>query len=172
MSEATNSFYLLEISVEPGGSRQNIYVVSNNLDEIKQALADEFAGKHRLPQHIAIYLLVCYGQTIALTTYNQGQEASRINLLPFIEVRIPNRPLISFNEQGQTIGFDAEEDEETCEDEADTLCSKLFENEAGAIETSVDWTAAQIPPLAGKTLAAGESITSPFPMPYGYNDVT
>jgi hypothetical protein len=84
------SFYVLDVCVRPGGSREAWVFVSSQIEEIKTAL------HYALDVPDAIYLTVWYGREIFLRTYQNGHQTQKINLLPFITVKISGFPLIFF----------------------------------------------------------------------------
>jgi tetratricopeptide (TPR) repeat protein len=79
------SFYTLEIFVEPGGARMSWRLVSNNWEHVQKALKSYFQEDE---QHPSLYLLLWYGTSIFTQTYQNGVRTQKIDLLPFIQVKI------------------------------------------------------------------------------------
>lgn len=95
----SKSFYLLEISVQPGAARESKIFVLNNFQEIKYAL------EKSLSLHLDIYLTVLYKRRICLTVYQKGKISQKINLLPYIRIKIENYPDVWFDDEGNLQGI-------------------------------------------------------------------
>lgn len=95
----SKSFYLLEVSVEPGGARESKVFILNNLEEIKYAL------EKSLSLHIDIYLTVLYKRHICLMVYQKGKISQKINMLPYIHIKLENYPDVWFDDEGQLQGI-------------------------------------------------------------------
>lgn len=141
------SFYVLELSVQPGGSREWTMFVSNNVEDIKSAL-DESLGAG------GAYMTLWYGREIWLRTYIDGEKKPDINLLPFITYQVDGYPPIGFEENGKTTGVSQERIRSEL---TDVLIEAVTDEETPAgISYSVNWMLIDPPPLTGNILRPGE----------------
>jgi hypothetical protein len=79
---ANSSFYMLEISCSPGGARKGDFYVYNTLNEIKNALVNDFCDC------TGIYMAAWYGERIFLYIVDDGQLIHKIDLLPRVLIAI------------------------------------------------------------------------------------
>lgn len=94
------NFYLLEMFVRPGGSREALYFVGHQ----KQLLVDGMMA--RIKGGMGLYHLLSYGQEIYWYTFHGKTAVQKINLLPYltVELAIPDKKLhFSFTSDGQQI---------------------------------------------------------------------
>lgn len=147
-SENKRSFYALEMHVGPGGCRRGDCFVLSDLEAVKQLVTAD------LSTGIGVYLAAWYGEDILVTAYAPGEPPRTVDLLPFIRIRIPGYPDITFPD-GEC-SFDFQEDEAAQESEEDALSHKLFCDEIQPSEVIIDWGAAELPPLPPPVLPAGE----------------
>lgn len=156
-----SSFYLLETDIEPGGCRGGSRSVANNLDEIKEELAD----------YNDFYVLIWYGLDIELSTIIDGVKVSTIDLLPYITVMVDGfvpevedeetgemkeihdfeHLVLSFNDKAELIGYDLDREQERGIYGDSGLGPKLFEQELDT-KMSIDWDKMPIPPLKGNVV--------------------
>jgi hypothetical protein len=153
------SFYVLELSVAPGGARKAHFFVYDNLPAIRQALATDL----RIDCQAAEGLLYCYGESVNLQTFVDGEERQRLNLLPYITVRGADGLAFALDAQATPVGVDRA-----------TVCDESFLVTATA---EVDWAAVPVLPLQGDLLRPGEEVEVltayvdyPVRLRYGFND--
>jgi hypothetical protein len=129
------SFYALELSVEPGGVRKEHLYVLGSLAEVQRALEVQFL------HGAEIGLLLYYGEDIYLSTYHQACLVDRINLLPYIRVKIPNVGTFAIDEdRNVTPSIDE--------------CN--FDEETDEYTVIIDWSKLNIPGLVLPILQPGE----------------
>ena len=160
------SFYALEVSVEPGGAREYLLFLLNDLDAVRQETENCLA-------HSA-YLMLWYGRTIQLTTFHDGQAVDAISLMPFITYYIGDLPPLHFDDKGNPTGLSREQIR------ADkSLTERLWQHDAGQqkpesppIRYTVDWAQLQPPPLSGNLLQPGDrTLLDEMVLGYGGNDL-
>jgi hypothetical protein len=138
------SFYTLELFIGAGAGRKATTYVFGSLVEIKQALEVEFSRASE------IYLLICYGEDVWLSTYHQGKLVNEINLLPYITVDIPDEGVFSIDENQQVSPQVAEDDDDFHDD--DGLPMRLFTDEVEEYTVIIDWSKLAIPDLISPIL--------------------
>ncbi|MBX7222074.1 MAG: hypothetical protein K1Y36_19135 [Blastocatellia bacterium] len=154
------SFYLLELSVLPGGARKGLFFVYPRLDLIRQILDLDLM----IDFEEGLGLLYGYGQAVNLITFINGQEAQRLNLLPFITVSGPGSISFSLDEEANPVGVDRE-----------VVCTEKFTLSA---QVQVNWEAIPVLPLTGELVRRGDKVTASHiygsdevELEYGYNDL-
>lgn len=147
------TFYLLELSVVPGGARKGDYYAFNTLDEIKNALMEDFHAHSS-----ELYILLWYGETVKLYVYENSEIIKIIDILPKITVKIPDYPEMTFSEEGKLIGFDFDKDNKE-KSEEETLSYKLFDGKIENYEVLVDWDTLDIPHIEGNIIDKEKLIT-------------
>lgn len=168
----SQSCYILEVSVEPGGARRATGFVYNSLAHIRKCLEQEFLAENPDDRAGAASLAVCYGETIALWVIEKGCVVSVVDLRPFISVRMRDEPACPL--------LEAVKRDEAWQDQ-------LSDGHLFRFELDWDSIARAAPPLRGKKLRPGEffeledvdaaMITFPSyinivgELNYGYNDL-
>lgn len=154
------SYYVLEISVIPGGARKGWFFVYNHLEPIQRLLEIDL----ELDFKEQVGLLYGYGESINLLTYIDGEEVQRINLLPYITVSGPEGITFALDEEANPLGVDRAK-----------VCDESFLSQASA---QVNWDAVSVKPLTGDLLQPGEIIevliypdSDPESLEYGVNDL-
>lgn len=153
------SFYVLEISVEPGGARLGLFFVYNTLKQIQAELETNL----RIDLQSGMGLLYCYGEDINLLTYLHGEERQRINLLPYIRIEGEDGRTFALDENAEPVGVDS-----------NVVCQEDFLMTAQA---SVDWNSVPVLPLTGERLQPDEAaeVRTNYgfeweTLEYGFND--
>jgi hypothetical protein len=103
------SYYVLEMFVGPGGSREALVFISGEREEIKRVL------RAMMGSAMNLYHLVFYGQDVRLSTYQDGEQISSLDLLPKITVCFKGISLedqrrdarVRFDPDGSPHGIDA-----------------------------------------------------------------
>lgn len=75
------SFYILEISCQPGGARKGDYYIYNNLQDVKTALLRDIACG------MGLHMLLKYGESIFIYVITDGQLVNKIDLHPYITIQ-------------------------------------------------------------------------------------
>lgn len=78
-----SSFYILELYLAPGGSRQSVLAVSGGLSDVEAAFTS------RMAQDDTPFNLAWYGQGCWLSAYEAGERIKTVNLLPYILLTFP-----------------------------------------------------------------------------------
>lgn len=89
------SFYQLESFVEPGGAREGLIYILDNIEDVKNSFEELFD----------LYLIIFYGRYMFLSTYIDGVMVQKINLIQYLEIHIEGYPIISFDENGELQGI-------------------------------------------------------------------
>jgi hypothetical protein len=139
------SFYTLELFIGAGAGRKATTYVFGSLAEIKQAIEVEFSRASE------VYLLICYGEDVWLSTYHYGKMVNEINLLPYISVDIPGDGVFSIDEN-QQVSPPITDDE----DDDDSLSTRLFTDEVEEYTVIIDWSKLVIPDLIAPILQPEE----------------
>lgn len=77
------SFYILEISCEPGSFRERLFVIDTDIKFLEQILYCELKGPS------GYYKAIVYGQNMKLYIINKGKVESVIDLHPYIKIHLP-----------------------------------------------------------------------------------
>ncbi len=85
--ELKRSFYTLEMFVEPGGARMSFRFVLTEWERVRQVLASYLTAQSEDPEP-GLELLLDYGTALVLQTYQAGVRTQRLDLRPFVSVRI------------------------------------------------------------------------------------
>jgi hypothetical protein len=153
------SCYLLELSVEPGGARRCDVFAYNRPEHIRQCLEQEFLGSDADATEMAAYLAVWYGETIKVSTVQDGSVVSTVDLRPFIRVRIGDGPLVPLA---------------TSKPYKDTWPGDGGEPLGQPVRFELDWPAIRetLPVLTGTTFMPGEEdVIAGEELRYGRNDL-
>ena len=114
------SYYVLEMFVGPGGSRQAISFISGESGEIQAA----FDGMMR--NCFNLYHLVFYGQDIFLSAYQEGEKKQTVDLLPHIQVEF-KAITIDKKERDVLIRFNGSHE------------ARAYDKQGNALDTKIDW---------------------------------
>lgn len=173
------SFYALEISVDPGGTRKAEVHIHNSIAAIQNALEAELekAGN--------IYLLTWYGEDVTLQTYQSGRQTQKINLLPFIRINIKRYPEMWFNDKGQLQGIKFRDNDHLpgwASHPGKVVSYETFLNQMlkgrWQFTTTVDWNAIPVEVLQGDLAQKGDHLalnssygSERIRVGYGFNEL-
>jgi hypothetical protein len=151
------SFYALEIFVQPGGARESLVFVFDNLEDIKRALAK------CLTCHSDIYLMTWYGRDINLLVYQEGKEVQKLNLLPYIRISIEGYPEIWYDSDGNLQGVrfsDRSYSKAHTENDSLEVDAEQFIDNLDALDftCTVNWDAIHVQPLQGELVKRGDRV--------------
>jgi hypothetical protein len=152
------SFYALEIFVQPGGARESLVFVFDNLEDIQRALAK------CLSHHLDIYLMTWYGRDVNLLVYQEGKEVQKLNLLPYIHITIEGYPEIGYDENGNLQGLKFSnqsyrkgyDDSESFEVDGKKFIDNL---DALSFTSTINWNAIPVQALQGDLVKKGDKVT-------------
>lgn len=77
------SFYTLEFFVQPGGARMSWLLITDKISTMKKTLEQYFLQDEL---HKSLYLLLSYGTSMVVQTYQSGERTQKINLVPFLTI--------------------------------------------------------------------------------------
>ncbi|MDF2883535.1 MAG: yrrB 2 [Clostridiaceae bacterium] len=100
--QSSKSFYYLEMSVEPGGMREDFKMVSSCAENISKIIIA------RIKTHLGFYALLSYGQIIRVNRYTNGKCEATVDIHPFIQVTVPEKLVAHFTEEGELVVRDME----------------------------------------------------------------
>lgn len=143
------SFYDLEFSVEPGGMRMAQHFIRATLDEIKADLYTALADRD------AVHCLCWYGATLRLNVYQHGYCQRRIDLHPYVTLRVEGFPEITFGRDGRPRGYDFSDYDENREG---SLEGALQEGEVGT-DHRVAWERIRVPALRGELVDVDDLVS-------------
>ncbi len=156
------SFYVLELSVAPGGARKHDEYLYNNLEDIERALRKDLTDSSQTE------LALTHGETIKLRVYNHNRLTRAIDLLPYLTIQVPGFPLLGFHSDGALAvdadALAAEGGMGGLEDRLERAFEVAFTPAPGrevgiaGIEVTIDWDAARVPPLVAPLLAEGAKV--------------
>jgi hypothetical protein len=142
---SARSFYLLEISIEPGGGRREERFVYNRPHHIRSCLAQEFLTSGPEHRGFAAEMAADYGEVIALWVIQEGRLVDGLDLRPFLSVRLGDNPPIRLDQRARLGTFSRKVDAGEGFSRSD-------------ISFDIDWAgiAKRLPQLQGKLLQPGE----------------
>ena len=160
------SFYALEVSVEPGGAREYLLFLLNSQPAVQQELDRCLIAQS--------YLMLWYGRSITVTTFQNGSTVDTLSLMPYITYQISGYPTLGFTEKGEPTGLSR------AQIRADkSLTDVLWQQgtneqkaESPSVQYVVDWTRINLPRLIGNILQPGErTMVDEMVLGYGGNDL-
>lgn len=149
MARSETSFYDLAFGVDPGGARKDCHYVRGTLDEIKRDLANA------LEDQLNLYLLCWYGAALDLRVFENGELTRAFDLHSLITIDIDGYPTITFDGQGEPVGYDFQDEDD---DDGDSLTARMFGNELTSVTVTLDWSRIDVPPLRGKVVQNGDFV--------------
>lgn len=135
--------YRLIFQVDPGGSRKAESFVAGTLEEARQAALDDLGSAD------GAYHALFYGEEIVLQCWEGSRKLASIDLHPFITYQVPGI-------DGAITFKDGEEAPLSLDDDA--LTDSLMDGEI-VVTVTIDWAAIELPPLAGRPVRPGETVT-------------
>ncbi|MFI9047075.1 hypothetical protein [Streptomyces sp. NPDC053427] len=144
------SFYDLRFGVSALGARQDVHYICGSLDEAKAVLVSEFASFVKAG-------MLFYSADVALDVYQRGERVRSIDLHPFVTIRVDGYPDITFLGPGEPTGYavGADDPHKVRTELADGMVAGDFDD---AIEVTVDWGSACVPPLVGEIAKDGDCV--------------
>jgi hypothetical protein len=152
LNRRKRSLYLFEASVDPGGARKCMLLVTTDLSVLMKAIERDLVED--------AHLALCYGgETLRLTIFQESRAEQTIDLHPFVRYRVPGFDEIVFNERGLPMVIDAVTGAKSRLDECTfaSLSEYLVNEAAKKIALEVDWRAMAIPSLQGTKLKRSET---------------
>jgi hypothetical protein len=147
------SFWLLELSVEPGGAQRN-ELLAGDLAIIQRFLENDLAD---------FYLPITYGQKMTLTPFFAGEAQAAIDLHPYIRYIVDGKRVTfddrhrAIHEDGRIVGpLDALPIEDENGDLLDPEDLALPRD--ASVEVVVDWKAMPLPALPAPLAPAGAQL--------------
>lgn len=154
------SAYLLELSVQPGGSRWAEVHVYSKLEHIR-AWLDEFCKNESMGAYHAIW----YGATLAIWVAQKGQIVQYIDLHPHIKARLDGSEAVPLADRDGCMalvrkGRKTAEDDGEAEDADDDDWSDDDLDTLDRIKLEFSWVdiSAQLPALEAPLLKPGQRI--------------
>lgn len=143
----TKSYYALNFAADLGGAYKNVCFFSSSFEEIQMALV----------QHLVedLYTQVWHGQYVSLEATHIGEKQPQIDLLPHLQINIPDYGCLFFDAQGKPINYNPSWDDPTLPEEAQ-LWRKLIEHQIRGIEIDISWDDIAVPLLESELLNPGE----------------
>ena len=169
------SFYWLDLWVEPGGSRKHEAYFFASLDEIKYTLEADLEND--------AYHALIYGEHIDLKAYSHGKLTWELDLHPYLTFHVTGYPPFTCTTDGgdfehvDLTAFPPENEEieaNRLETWIDNLGDEMFDHSA-TVEVEIDWDAMAIPELEGELAQDGEPVIFQdeggiSEVAYGFND--
>jgi hypothetical protein len=160
------SAYILELSVQPGGSRWAEVHVYSKLEHIR-ALLEEFCKN----EGMAAYHAIWYGATLAIWVVQKGQVVQCMDLHPYIKASLNGQGPISIADQAACLalvrGARKKDEADGKEDEEDEEPENMHDDwDDGDIDTldriklECSWVeiSAQLPALEAPLVQPGQKI--------------
>ena len=136
----TKSCYVFELSVSPGGARRGDLWAYSQWSDIRRCIEHEFLNPDPLWVAMAADLAVFYGETIGIWVVLSGKATKFVDLHPFLRARVEGSRAVALDDEAGIGALSA----------PDGFVTKA--------EFEVDWDGIReaLPPLSGRSLAAGE----------------
>lgn len=144
------SFYLLEVSVTPGGARKADEYVYNKEDIDRAPRAD-------LTTTFGADLALTYGETIDLRVHIHNRLTHTIDLRPYITLCVPGFPPLGLDADGAVPLDNATRAADRGIDRLKDRLRRAYDVDA-TVDVTVDWEAARVPPLVPPLLPASVKV--------------
>ncbi len=160
--ELKRSFYTLEIFVGPGGARMSYRFVLTDWKRVRQVLTTYFGSGYGQDPEAGLELLVEYGTDFVLQTYQAGVRTQRLDLRPFISVKIQGYEPFPCLAWSELTAFQVENSPARLAKPEDFDFEECLEEltAAGPLAWTalIDWAGFEAEALTGKLLRPGERV--------------
>ena len=161
--DGKRSYFLIELSIDPGGARKDLVHVVASAAEVRAIVEADLIED--------AYLAVGYGETVLLKEFVSGKLQRTIDLHPHIRLSFPDCELTFAGTGGhaKVVGFDPGRD-------FMQFAEALAEGTIRCQGVVVDWNAMALGPLDGRPVARSEKIwiqrrKQKVALHYGRNDL-
>ncbi|MCY1054252.1 hypothetical protein [Nannocystis sp. SCPEA4] len=158
------SCYIVELSVQPGGSRWAELHVYSEVQHVR-ACVDQFVAND---DGLSTYHAVWYGATLGVWLVQRGEVVEFVDLEPHLSARIDGSEWVPLSQAQALVLAARPRDEDGDEEEEDDRLPADFEDcdldAYGRMELRIDWeaVAACLPALESPQLRPGQRTTVTF----------
>lgn len=173
------SCYVVELSVEPGGSRRGDVIAVGTKALVKKVLEREFRNPDPMLMGIAASMALGYGETILVWVVQQGNVAAVVDVHPFLTAHTDGLAPARLDDRA------------ACKAVAKAIACGDYAKEGAKVRFTLDWKGLDraLPALEGRTLRRSDAVALDFshvnmekvrshlpdgtdePLPWGYSDL-